>query len=150
MASIIEKTYKKPIDNKGTKKLTYKEVRFIDEYILNGGNGMEAARSAGYVGDNKQLSQKSQRLLSKSSIISEIEARKAEIHSATILSATDILELYSKIARGEVLDQFGLDASLRDRISAMNQLAKYQIEMPMKLAERQQQDREISIKLIRD
>ncbi|MBO4543573.1 MAG: terminase small subunit [Bacteroidales bacterium] len=148
MASIIETKLTKPIENKGNKKLTYKQLRFIDEYILCG-SVKQAMKNAGYKGTDGDLVYRGNALLRDKTVISEIEARKAEIHCATILSATEIMELYSKIARGEVQDQFGLDPSLKDRIAAMKELAKYQIEMPMKLAE-QQRDNTLNVKLIRD
>ena len=146
MPSIIEEKMTKPIVNKG---LTYKQIRFIDEYILCGVI-IEALKKAGYKGSDKRLSTTGYHLMQDPRIQSEIERRKAEIRSATILSANELMELYSSIARGEVLDQFGLDASLKDRIAAMKELAKYQIEMPMKLAEKQQQDNQLTVKLIRD
>ena len=41
--------------------------------------------------------------------------------------------MYSAIARGDVQDQFGLDASLADRLKALDALAKRQIDIPAKL-----------------
>lgn len=146
MPSIIEKKLTKPLENKG---LTYRQIRFVDEYILCGVI-IQAMKNAGYKGKDEYLRNKGSDLLQDPRIKAEIESRKSEIRSATILSANELMELYSKIARGEVLDQFGLDASLKDRIAAMKELAKYQIEMPMKLAEKQQQDNTLTVKLIRD
>jgi len=146
MPSIIEQKMTKPIENKG---LTYKQIRFIDEYMICGVI-IEAVKRAGYKGTEERLQVVGSGLMNNKKVRDEIERRKAEIHSAAILSANELMELYSKIARGEVLDQFGLDASLKDRIAAMKELAKYQIEMPMKLAEKQQQDNQLTVKLIRD
>lgn len=42
----------------------------------------------------------------------------------TIMTADEILAMYSAIARGEEKDQFGLDASLDTRISALKELGK--------------------------
>ena len=38
--------------------------------------------------------------------------------------------------RGEVLDQFGIEASLDTRIKAANEIAKHKIELPMKLEQK--------------
>lgn len=38
--------------------------------------------------------------------------------------------------RGEVLDQFGIECSVDTRIKAANELAKWEIEMPMKLEQK--------------
>lgn len=42
----------------------------------------------------------------------------------TIMTADEILSMYSAIARGEEKDQFGLDASLDTRIAALKELGK--------------------------
>lgn len=42
----------------------------------------------------------------------------------TIMSKEEILSMYSAIARGEVADQFGLEASLDTRLAAMKELGK--------------------------
>lgn len=39
-----------------TKKLTIKQLAFVRCYILNGGNGVQAAKEAGYKGNDKTLS----------------------------------------------------------------------------------------------
>jgi hypothetical protein len=39
--------------------------------------------------------------------------------------------------RGEVLDQFGIEASIDTRIKAANELAKHQIEIPLKLQQKE-------------
>ena len=150
MQGVMDKVIGKPKVPTRKSPLTDRELRFVEEYILCLDWG-KAARKAGYKRDNdSKYSQLGRWLMSKPNIQEEIQRRQEEIHSATILSANELLELYSKIARGEVQDQFGLDPSLKDRIAAMKELAKYQIEMPMKLAEKQAQDKELTIKLLRE
>ena len=63
--------------------------------------------------------------------------------------ANGIMTLLTQIARGEVLDQFGLDASLKDRMAALKELKSIMIDMPAKAAQNQA-DNNLSIKLIRD
>lgn len=43
---------------------------------------------------------------------------------ARVASADEVLQFYSAVIRGEVKDQFGLDASLADRIKAADSLMK--------------------------
>lgn len=144
--TVLDIISSKPVENKA-KKLTQKQLRYIECLIICG-EPRKAALQAGY---NPTRIDTTLKTLSCNSVVqAEIQRRNAETRSATILSATQLLELYTKIANGEVLDQFGLDASLKDRIAAMKELAKYQIELPMKLAEKQQQDNQLTIKLIRD
>ena len=58
------------------------------------------------------------------------------------------MEMYSDIARGEVLDQFGLDASLSDRLKALDALAKRQIDLQAKIEANAPQ--ELTVRVIRD
>lgn len=150
MSSVLDTLKGKPVENKAT-KLSARELRFVEEYIVTL-NVIQSYINAGYPlnENNEMTSRHAYKLLHKKNVQDEIQRRQAEIHCAAILSATELLELYTKIAKGEVQDQFGLDASLKDRIAAMKELAKYQIELPMKLAEKQQQDNQLTIKLIRD
>ena len=55
---------------------------------------------------------------------------------AKIADATEILQFYTSVMRGEVLDQFDIEASLDTRIKAANELAKHKIELPMKLEQK--------------
>ena len=41
-----------------------------------------------------------------------------------VASADEVMRFFSSVMRGEVTDQFGLDASLSDRISAGKELMK--------------------------
>ena len=58
------------------------------------------------------------------------------IEDAKIASATEILQFYTSVMRGEVLDQFGIEASLDTRSKAANEIAKHKIEIPMKLEQK--------------
>ena len=53
-----------------------------------------------------------------------------------IADATEVLQFYTSVMRGEVLDQFGIEASLDTRIKAANEIAKHKIELPMKLEQK--------------
>ena len=59
-----------------------------------------------------------------------------QVEDRRIASATEILQFYTSVMRGEVLDQFGIEASLDTRIKSANELAKHQIEMPLKLEQK--------------
>lgn len=75
-------------------------------------------------------------LLDRDYIREEIQYRLKQIEDKRIASATEILQFYTSVMRGEVLDQFGIEASLDTRIKSANELAKHQIEMPMKLEQK--------------
>ena len=114
--------------------LTVKELNFIDNYLTNGGNGTQAVREAGY--QTKAPERFASTLLRKSGVREEIQRRLDEMESAKVAEATEILQFYTSVMRGEVLDQFGIEASLDTRIKAANELAKHKIEIPLKLEQK--------------
>jgi phage terminase small subunit len=116
--------------DKKLSKLSLKQMRFIDEYMIDG-NATQAALRAGYTKTSAYNS--SRKLLRRSEVASELGRRYSKLHNSRILSSEEILEMYSAIAKGEVQDQFGLDASLSDRLKALDALAKRQIDIPAKL-----------------
>ena len=115
-------------------RFTEKELLFIENYMSNGYNGTVAVQQAGY--RTKAPSRYASDLLRKSAISEEITARLQALDDAKIADATEVLQFYTSVMRGEVLDQFGIEASLDTRIKAANELAKHKIELPMKLEQK--------------
>ena len=106
--------------------LTIREDAFIDEYIKTG-NGAQSVINAGYKVKNPYTY--AQDLKEKPYITDEIAYRTEKLHSERIADATEIMEYFSKVMRGEITDQFGLEASLSERTKAAQELAKRQIDM---------------------
>ena len=101
--------------------LTLMQKKFAD-YYLECGNATEAAKKAGYSeGSARQIGTEN---LSKPSISAYINERLAEIESKSIASIEEVMKFYTKVMRGEEKDQFGLDASLSDRMRAGNEIIK--------------------------
>jgi phage terminase small subunit len=113
--------------------LTDKELRFIEEYMISS-NGTQAVQLAGY--KTKSPSRYASDLLRKSSVREEIQRRIEERESRMVAKPAEILQFYTSVMRGEVQDQFGIEASLDTRIKAANELAKHQIEIPLKLEQK--------------
>lgn len=126
-------------------KLTAKEQAFCREYV-NCGVGIQAIYKAGYKASSDNMaSTMSNRLMKKDTIRSEI-ARLQEIkNQSTIMSGQQVMEMFTKIANGEIKDQFGLDASLNDRIKALQELAKRTIDIENKI--KGMPDMNVAIKL---
>lgn len=80
-------------------KLTGKQARFVDEYIVCL-NGTEAHRRAGYAGDDNVHAVEASRLLRNPKIVHAIDERLA--HYA--MSANEVLMHLSDIARGDIVD----------------------------------------------
>lgn len=102
-------------------KLTPKQKAFADEYLICG-NATEAAKKAGY--NPKSARQIATENLAKPSISAYIAERQKQIESSRIADVKEIMEFYSAVMRGEVKDQFDMDASLTDRLSAGRELMK--------------------------
>lgn len=62
--------------------------------------------------------------LSKPAISEYIADRRAEMDKTLIADSDEVLRFYSAVMRGEVKDQFGLDAALGDRLKAGDSLMK--------------------------
>lgn len=107
--------------------LTPNEFKFIEEYIVSG-NGSEAVVKAGY--KSKAPHGYANELLRKPYIADEIKYRIDEIKTAKTADAQEILEYFTSVLRGEIADQFGLEASLSERTKAAQELAKRIIDMP--------------------
>lgn len=112
-------------DNK-KKVLTDKQEAFCYAYVeLN--NGTQAAIKAGY--SKKTAREQASRLLSKVNIQSKIaELRKPE-QERSIATAQEVMEYFTKVMNGEILDQFGLEAPLAERTKAAQELAKRTVDI---------------------
>lgn len=102
-------------------KLTPKQKAFADEYLICG-NAAEAARKAGY--SSKTATVIGSENLSKPNILEYIAERQKQIEDSRIANIKEVLEFYSSVLRGEIKDQFDMDASLSDRLAAGRELMK--------------------------
>lgn len=101
--------------------LTYKQELFVDKYLSNGGNGVEAAGDAGYKGCYQVLAQVASENLKKPYIINAIAARKATIiakNELKILNKLQLQDFWTKT----IVSQ----APLPDKLRASELLGKSQ------------------------
>ena len=101
--------------------MTPKQKKFC-EYYIQSGNATDAARKAGY--SERSAEAIGLENLGKPRISAYIAERTADQDKKRVADANEVLEFYSAVMRGEVKDQFGLDASLADRIKAGDSLMK--------------------------
>ena len=101
--------------------LTPKQKAFADYYI-ECGNSTEAARKAGYSAKASRFIGSEN--LTKPNISAYIVERMQAQNEARVASADEVLQFFSSVMRGEVKDQFGLDAALSDRLNAGKELMK--------------------------
>lgn len=101
--------------------LNERQKAFADYYIQTG-NATEAAIKAGY--SEKTAYSIGNENLKKPEISAYISERMAEQVEKRVADANEVIEFYTAVMRGEVKDQFGLDASLSDRLKAGDALMK--------------------------
>ena len=102
-------------------KLTPKQKRFCEEY-LKSGNATDAAKKAGYKASS--ACEIGAQNLRKLQISAYIKRRMEEQEAALVADSNEILKFYTAVMRGEEKDQFGMDASLSDRLKAGDSLMK--------------------------
>ena len=99
--------------------LTPRQRAYCDYYI-ECGNGIEAARKAGY--KNPKISSEQNR--AKHACKAYIARRMQPTEEKRVASADEVLQFLTDVMQGRIKDQFGLDASLQDRIKAGQELMK--------------------------
>lgn len=102
-------------------RLTPRQQAFCDYYIELG-NATEAAIKAGY--SKKTAKQIATENLSKPYLKQYIDDRMKVAEAKRIASGDEVLQYLTAVMRGEVKDQFDLDASLQDRTKAAELLGK--------------------------
>lgn len=123
-------------------KLTVKEAKFIDLYIETG-NQRQSVIDAGY--KTRTPGQYGQVLLDKVYIKNEIDYRLKKLEDDKIASAEEILKYFTGVMRGEIKDQFGLDAPLGERTKAAQELAKRKIDIAQRVSGQKQAEVKISL-----
>ena len=112
-------------------KLTQKQRRFIDEYIISG-NATQAYLKAGYKVSESVARRNASRLLTNADVKAEIERRNAEIQSEKTADMTEVMEYLTSVMRGEQSETVatskglftGVEVSAKDRIKAAELIGK--------------------------
>jgi phage terminase small subunit len=110
--------------------LTPKQKAFADYYI-ECGNAAEAYRKAGYK-NYKSAAVEASKARNNPKVSQYIEERQKQIEDSRIASAAEIMQYFTSVMRGEVKDQFGLDAPLAERTKAAVELAKRKVDVAQK------------------
>lgn len=101
--------------------LNQRQLTFCEEYIKTN-NATKAAIAAGY--SEKTARSQGQRMLTFVDISDYIKSRLDEINAEQIASTDEVMRFFTSVMRGTEKDQFGLDASLSDRIKAGQEIVK--------------------------
>ena len=111
------------------KKLTQKQQRFVDEYIISG-NATQAAIKAGY--SKRSAYSVGQENLRKPVIKAALDKRNAEIKSDKTADMVEVMEYLTSVMRGEQTESVatakgvydGVEVSAKDRIKAAELIGK--------------------------
>jgi len=107
--------------------LTYKQDRFKDEYIANGGNGLQAAKAAGYSGNDNTLKQRAHELVTNSNVQAAIQTKNAAVtddNNLRILNKLQLQAYWSRIVLNEGVDGEPGKYSTQDGLKSSELLAK--------------------------
>jgi phage terminase small subunit len=108
-------------------RLSPKEDRFISLYIKYA-DAAQAAKEAGYTvraeikNKEAQYIKIGKKQLAKDYVRDEIAYRSEEFRNTQIADTNEILKYLTDVMRGNIKDQFNLDASLAERTSAAKEL----------------------------
>ena len=122
--------------------LTPIEQKFVIEYIKTGKPG-EALKNAGCVLHKYSYTAIGKAMLKQPNVKAEVDRMVEEIHNAGIAEASEVMEYFTSVMRGQIKDQFGLDASLSERTKAAQELAKRTIDLENREARKADQTIEI-------
>lgn len=138
-------------------KLTLKQQKFVDHYNLYG-HGTDAARAAGYKGNDVTLATVATENLKKHQIASAIKSQREELKQASIATAQERHEFLTSVMRGPKLSAEQMKLALEsgditalegpkysDRIKAAELLCKINGEF----IEKKQIEGGITVRVIR-
>lgn len=149
VTQILGKRQKKSqIFTKSGRQLTVKEAKFIDAYIATG-NQRKAVIQAGYEfnKDHEFAGQLAQKLLSLDYITEEISDRMNASKDKGIADRQEIMQFFTDMMRGKILDQFDLPTTNGDKIKAACELAKRSIDFEDRLKEKRTQTTAPEVKI---
>ncbi len=125
--------------------LTVLEQKFVTNYIKCC-NAIQALKDTGLELKNYEAyHMKADNMLRQPNIKAEVARVMDELKKETVATADEVMTYLTSVMRGEVKDQFGLDAPLSERTKAAQELAKRTIDIENRKAGNA--DQTIAIKL---
>lgn len=107
------------------KELTPKQKAFCDEYLtdLNGARSYKAVYKS--IKNDATARANASRVLTNANVKAYIAERMKEIQNEKTADLEEVIRFFSSVMRGEVKDQFDLDATISDRLSAGRELMRW-------------------------
>lgn len=129
-------------------RLNIREAKFIDEYIASGNQRQSVIRAGYDCGKDEGFAgQVANRLLGRAYIADEIQYRMEQHKSEKIADRDEIMQFFTDMMRGKILDQFDLPTTNGDKIKAACELAKRSIDFEDRLKEKRTQTTAPEVKI---
>lgn len=109
--------------------LTPLEQKFVTNYVRCG-IAAQALRDTGIeLKDGEAYRNMAYQMMNQANIKAEVARIVEELKKDTIATADEVLTYFTAVMRGEVKDQFGLDAPLSERTRAAQEIAKRTVDI---------------------
>lgn len=109
------------------------EQRFLQEYLKTGNIGEAMQRADKIERCSRNAYHKmGAKILDQPNVKKELDRIMEEVRKDTIATADEVMQYFTNVMRGEVKDQFGLDAPLTERTRAAQEIAKRTIDIDIK------------------
>lgn len=146
--STTKKSTKKKEINDEDRPLTVLEEKFIAKFIQHG-NATLAYKEAGYKDytSERSLYVKAFNLKNKPKIKKKIQQLRKQYFEEQMATGEEVMAYLAAVVRGEIKDQFGLDASISERTRAALEIAKRTVDLDLIKETRSQQTTDNTIKI---
>lgn len=127
--------------------VTVQEMMFINAYMETG-DAKKAYEAAGYT--TKYSKAQVDRIMGYPNVAYEIKKRTYQLKRKSVATSEEVMQYFSDVMRGEIKDQFGLEAPLSERTRAAQEIAKRTIDIENKLEGKEDNVIEIKLNWSRD
>jgi phage terminase small subunit len=125
--------------------LTLLEQRFVTNYIKTG-MVVQALKDCGTpLNSEDEYRELAYYLFRRPNIKAEIDRVMEEARKESVATAQEVMSYFTDVMRGDVKDQFGLDAPLSERTKAAQELAKRTFDLENRRAGNADQSIEIKL-----
>lgn len=124
--------------------LTPFEQKFLTYYIRTGNLVKSIKLASGDFPNLYKVRQSyvetAQKILNQPNVKKELNGIMEELKKETIATAEEVMTYFTKVMRGEINDQFGLEAPLTERTRAAQELARRTVDLDNKMKLEQERE----------
>lgn len=109
--------------------LTALEEKFVQYYIETSNAGLSCKKAGFAPRSDGAYRYLGCMLLKQPNVKERMRQIMEELRTDTIMTAQEVMEYFTAVARGQIKDQFGLEAPLSERTKAAQEIAKRTIDI---------------------